>query len=195
MLFRSPASSETELAALRERLDTLEKDAAARAPAVATTEPATANRLIDLAARLETLERRPSGQGEAASVARDTELGARLAAMESRLAAAETAGTEAAELRTRLGKLQAEAETLTAGVAAVEHRSADDVRLIALVAAKAALSEAAREGAALAHELRDHIGEPAAVVVIQEVALVDRLVDVRRHVQIGPAVVVVITPP
>ena len=38
------------------------------------------------------------------------------------------------------------------------------------------------------------VGERAAVVVKQEVALVDRPVDVRRDVEVGTAVVVVVAP-
>lgn len=152
---QAPAPGEVELAALRARLEALEKASTQAAPAVATGEAATAERLSELVARLEALERRPVAEGEAAAVARDAELRARLATLESRLAVAEAAGVEAAALRAELARIETEAETLTARLAAVELQSADDVRLIALVAAKAALATAARAGATLAHELSD----------------------------------------
>lgn len=147
-------SSDAGLDALRARLEALEQAAAQRTSPGQAADAAIAEQLTEFATRLDTIERRPAGDVEG-SVARDAELSARLAAMESRLAAAEAAGEDAAALRSALATTQAEAGALTTRLATIEHQSADDVRLIALVAAKAALAAASREGEALAHQLSD----------------------------------------
>lgn len=151
----APSPSEPEIATLRARLEALEKATTAPDTSNGPADVAIAEQLTEFSARLETLERHPAGDGDAASMVRDAELGARLATMESRLAAAETAGAAMGELRGELAKVQGAAEIQAERLAAVEHEAGDDVRLIALVAAKAALSAASRDGAALAHELSD----------------------------------------
>ncbi len=151
---KAQTANEGEFAQLLTRLEALEKDAA-RPPSSEAADRAIAEQLTDYAARLEAIERRPASEGEAASVARDAELGARLATMESRLAVTEAASAEAAELRTQLAALHATAEGLAARVSGVEAQSTGNLRLVALVAAKAALMTAARDGAALAHEVSD----------------------------------------
>ncbi|MGD9537665.1 MAG: uroporphyrinogen-III synthase [Alphaproteobacteria bacterium] len=147
----APAVPDDELAALRDRLAALEREAAAPSPAdsVAPEELAALNE------RLGRLEQEAAVRPGDGTPGADAELTARLATLERRVAAAEETTAEAAALRERLGGVQDEAAALSERVATLESQAREDVRLIALVEAKAALAAAAREGAALDHEIED----------------------------------------
>ena len=150
----APAPNQVELDALRARLEALEQ-AGARPVSAAPADVAIAQQLTEFAARLDAIDRRPPSEGDAASMARDVELGAHLANLEKRLAAAETAAAEVAQFGAVLQDTYTKTIEMMQRLMAVELRTADDVRLMALATAKAALWAASREGAALAHEIAD----------------------------------------
>jgi hypothetical protein len=142
-----------ELKATRERVAALERTVAG--PPAAETDAAAKQLISELTARLEALEARAVATSDPQSVEREAALGARLSVIESKLDAAQSALAEAAELRVHLAESKAQAETLAARLGALEARSTEDVRLIALVAARGALAQAARDGLPLAHQLSD----------------------------------------
>jgi hypothetical protein len=164
-------SAKAELAALKARLDAVER-AAAEAPAAASAAPIDQEALAGLSERLAALEQRPAG--EAAVASREAEFAARLAALEARLVVAEAEAAEAAVLRGQVAELTANGARLTERLGGLEQRAAQDIWLVGLVAAKAALVLTAREGAPLRHPLADlRAVLPDAEALAQPLAVLD----------------------